>query len=1154
MAAAERMASLTEIGKEDLKRFVVQSALLSLIDPVRGEPTRTLLDENPEGDTSSGPRLKQKFLDAFALICSTSRSGAETASAVCLEQHDPAGAILRVARNHGLATKDRTGLEDVLQILEETAGNKLPGSRAESQILSLVVELDRSRILSISAKIEKHGIRDFLRGADSTLLAGQVKLEPGTIPELRLWLDRCPLKAASWQTLNPETMAMLIDWASRARWIYQKQLKLLLDLAGTERPRWLDSLHKLARYRSAIKSMVKLAVKQPEVFAGVRIQGVPAHSSRPFSISKAKAPLLATIQNLVGEGSDETMEQLKKHLDTQDVEKMLRRACNLSLTLHAEMQLVVFYEGNPSLAPRMRFIGTSKKACFHCHEYLLEHPLGLRVSACHQKIYPSWMPPPYYAIHGKFQKNPPFMKQETTMTNTNIAIGDHRDLLDIIDSLRSQGVSHYVDLPEIIVCGDQSAGKSSVLEAISHMPFPTKDGLCTCFATELVLRRSPDVTTKVSITPGESRFGESKEKLQSWKPKASIETDGLGAVTEEAKHVMADPSAAATSPAAEFFDDILRIELTGPEQSHLTMVDLPGLFRTGGKGQSGAGVGIVRGMVERYMARPRSIILAVVSANYEYVLQDVTKMAKQADPEGLRTMGLITKPDKLDVGSESESSFVRLAQNMEVELRLGWHVLKNRSFEERSVTLAERDAIEREFFSKGLWSSIDPSHCGVEALRTRLSVVLRDQILAQLPSLVHDVQDCIHDCDARLKQLGPKRETRQEQLKYLLDISEDYTSLATQAVEGTYTTHLFFGNRKEIDKFRRRLTAVVRSRLGEFTDEMWLRGQSQYIVDSESEEHDIRGGIRDSPRISRSEYVQDVADHLKYSKGRELPGLFNPLIVSDLFVGQCEPWGKITRLLIEDVLEATHQVTREIVEHITARDVTEGVLGVVRQGVEGLKAELDAQVDKLLESVVQHTITYNPQLTENVQRIQQNRHKHNFRKLIRKTFGQQTFDDPERKIVLNPIQLLDLAGEGFEPDMERFGSALAVDYMEAYYKVALNRFIDDVGVLAIENCLISKLPTLFRASNFPEMSGEALAHLVGETPESSLERKRLEEKREILKTGLQSLHKRRNLINLPKVDSESGKESQNTSVTSVPSVPSVTSAGTQSLYGSIGSR
>lgn len=117
MTASKAKVAPAQIGGADLKPFVVHSALLSLIDPVRGEPTRTTLDENPDGDISGGQQLKQKFLDSFALICSTSRSGAETASAVCLEQHAQAGAILRVARNRGLTPKDLAGLEEVLQVL-----------------------------------------------------------------------------------------------------------------------------------------------------------------------------------------------------------------------------------------------------------------------------------------------------------------------------------------------------------------------------------------------------------------------------------------------------------------------------------------------------------------------------------------------------------------------------------------------------------------------------------------------------------------------------------------------------------------------------------------------------------------------------------------------------------------------------------------------------------------------------------------------------------------------------------------------------------------------------------------------------------------------------------------------------------------------------
>jgi phage gp29-like protein len=108
------------------------------------------------------------------------------------------------------------------------------------------------------------------------------------------------------------------------------------------------------------------------------------------------------------------------------------------------------------------------------------------------------------------------MEQSTDPAHRDVPLQskDHRDLLDIIDKLRSQGISRFVDLPQIIVCGDQSSGKSSVLEAISGMSFPTKDNLCTRFATELILRRNPLVGVKVHINPGPDRSDEEKKRLR----------------------------------------------------------------------------------------------------------------------------------------------------------------------------------------------------------------------------------------------------------------------------------------------------------------------------------------------------------------------------------------------------------------------------------------------------------------------------------------------------------------------------------------------------------------------------------------------------------------------------------------------------------------
>ena len=102
-----------------------------------------------------------------------------------------------------------------------------------------------------------------------------------------------------------------------------------------------------------------------------------------------------------------------------------------------------------------------------------------------------------------------------------------------------------------------------------------------------------------------------------------------------------------------FSTDILRVELSGPTQPHLTLVDLPGLFQAGNKLQSDDDARAVTALVLSYMQKTRSIILAVVSAKNDFANQIVTKYAREIDPDGLRTLGIITKPDTLHVGSES---------------------------------------------------------------------------------------------------------------------------------------------------------------------------------------------------------------------------------------------------------------------------------------------------------------------------------------------------------------------------------------------------------------------------------------------------------------------------------------------------------------------
>lgn len=184
---------------------------------------------------------------------------------------------------------------------------------------------------------------------------------------------------------------------------------------------------------------------------------------------------------------------------------------------------------------------------------------------------------------------------------------DQLDLLNSIDQLRSEGTSHYVSLPQIIVCGDQSAGKSSVLEAISGVSFPVQGNTCTRFPTELILRQTPQVSSSVSIVPDASRTEADKLKLGQFH--GELEGfDGLGKMIEDAKAAMGIHTHGKT-----FSKDLIEIEITGPERPHLTIVDLPGLIHSPTKTQTDDDVDLIKDTVGKYSELPQVSTVVSVS-------------------------------------------------------------------------------------------------------------------------------------------------------------------------------------------------------------------------------------------------------------------------------------------------------------------------------------------------------------------------------------------------------------------------------------------------------------------------------------------------------------------------------------------------------------
>src|SRR5450432_1748639 len=185
---------------------------------------------------------------------------------------------------------------------------------------------------------------------------------------------------------------------------------------------------------------------------------------------------------------------------------------------------------------------------------------------------------------------------------------EQMELLDKVDQLRAHGLNEITALPQLIVCGDQSSGKSSVLEAISGVPFPRKDNVCTRFATELILRRAPSESLSVSITPAQDRTGTDRERIAKFQHRLMSKED-FPLLFEKAKEVMG-----LTDGGKSFSKDILRVEFHGPLQPQLTLVDLPGFIHAATKGQTENDIELVKDLIDSYLVNPRSIILAIVSA------------------------------------------------------------------------------------------------------------------------------------------------------------------------------------------------------------------------------------------------------------------------------------------------------------------------------------------------------------------------------------------------------------------------------------------------------------------------------------------------------------------------------------------------------------
>lgn len=593
---------------------------------------------------------------------------------------------------------------------------------------------------------------------------------------------------------------------------------------------------------------------------------------------------------------------------------------------------------------------------------------------------------------------------------------EHHGVLETLDELRSQGFKCLVDTPRIIVCGDQSCGKSSLIRGITGLDLPGS----TRFATELVFQRGQDVGVTTTILPASDRSEPQQRTLSAFYRYQNYLD--IRRPLEDATQILSTVTAETT-----FCPDVLRIEVTGPTQPHLTLVDLPGLLPAGNQDHSEQYIKGVRDLMLDYMSQKQNVILAVISAENSFALQQITRYARHFDPRGTRTLGIITKPDALDVGSESEHFYAELTQNT-ADFPLGWHVICNQDYADGKESATKRDQAEENFFAEGVWRNC--SHCGVPALRVRLSRVLYYQTVSKLPGIIEEVRETIKDTEKQLLRLGPSRDTINEQKRHAFRVGGKFSSLMKAAIDGLYTGPFFMNS--EPDAYSRRLRTVVHDALSDFAVKMREQGQAKLIQD------DMASQTAGLPGISQTYNMEEVQALLRQSHVHTLPGTYNPVVVSELFRKQCKPWPGLVQGFGNTIMRCVESTVNATLHYVADDDTAARMCRVIiSPWLQKLGEDLRIKLDELLEPhLLGHLAMHNRPLSEKVYKTQTARKRGNLERQLISFYG-NVYDGSGCKESSFPIEPLVnwLMGET-ERSLSLYTCFLALDTTEAYYEVS----------------------------------------------------------------------------------------------------------------------
>ncbi|KAF2954019.1 dynamin-related protein 3A isoform X3 [Oryza sativa Japonica Group] len=338
-------------------------------------------------------------------------------------------------------------------------------------------------------------------------------------------------------------------------------------------------------------------------------------------------------------------------------------------------------------------------------------------------------------------------------------------LQDIFSQL---GSSSTIDLPQVAVVGSQSSGKSSVLEALVGRDFlPRGSDICTRRPLVLQLVHQPrrpadaeaDEWGEFLHLPGR-RFYDFREIRREIQAETDREAGGNKGVS----------------------DKQIRLKIYSPNVLNITLVDLPGITKVPVGDQPTDIEARIRTMILSYIKHKTCIILAVSPANADLSNSDALQIARNADPDGSRTIGVITKLDIMDRGTDARNF---LLGNV-IPLRLGYVGVVNRSQQDIKSDLSIKEALAREesFFRNHPAYNGLAQYCGIPQLAKKLNQILVQHIKTVLPGLKSRISSQLTTTAKELSFYGDPVESKAGQGAKLLNILAKYCEAFSSMVEG----------------------------------------------------------------------------------------------------------------------------------------------------------------------------------------------------------------------------------------------------------------------------------------------------------------------------------------------------------------------------------